>query len=248
MLMSTFGNSSSHGGANHSTQWLTPQEASRSQLAEFRQSLEGPAAQWFAKQPLTDFADFKEFCSKFKQRFHRPTAANEATRDLYNAQQEEHEFVNEFVVRFDNLLDLLPTRDHPWEATLKDAFLASLWESLQTTLKVINFNQSSLENVLVKALEVGEEIPHKETLVSPSRERGAQRALQCTRCSDSGHTALNWPRRCDKCDLKAHFTTKYEYNLLSKAATVNISKLDAAREDHDEPGPSNFHNSRQWNT
>ena len=72
---------------------------------------------------------------------------------FYALNQESHETVSQFVIRFQDLQ--LQTSRPITDNKLKDVFLEAIHEPLRTTLKMFDFGNQTIEQVIDKAISMG---------------------------------------------------------------------------------------------
>ena len=116
-------------------------------------SLDGLSANWFAQNSLRVFETFEKLTDKFLQLFNRQIPQKDLIAQFYALHQESHETVSQFVLHFQNLQLQIsrPIRDYE----LKDVFLEEIREPLRTTLKVFDFRNQTIEQVIDKAIVMG---------------------------------------------------------------------------------------------
>ena len=139
---------------NHGAQRLSAEAGDKSEIVEFVLSLDGYSANWFEQNGLHGFETFELMTSKFLQLFHRQIPQKDFIAQFYALYQEKHETISQFVIRFQNLQLQIsrPILDNE----LKDVFLEAVREPLRTTLKVFGFRNQNIDQVIDKAIEIGQ--------------------------------------------------------------------------------------------
>ena len=138
---------------NHGAQKLSAAAEDKSKIVEFVLSLDGYSTNWFAQNGLHGFETFEQLTNKFLQLFHRQIPQKDLIAQFYALYQEQHETVSQFMIRFQNL-QLQISRPIP-DNELKDVFLEAIREPLRTTLKVFDFWNQNIEQVIDKAIDMG---------------------------------------------------------------------------------------------
>ena len=212
---------------NHGAQRLSADAEDKSKIAEFVLSLDGYSANWFAQNGLQGFASFEILTSKFLQLFHRQIPQKDLIAQFYALYQEKNETVSQFVIRFQNL-QLQISRPIP-DNELKEVFLEAVKEPLRTTLKVFDFRNQTIEQVIDKAIEMGRPPINVQSMDMSALQRTLptmeelqfRQAVQCTTCLNTGHSAIECTLRthCTICHSKLHSVEQCEYNLLNKTTT-----------------------------
>ena len=146
---------------------------------------------------------------------------------FYALYQEQHETVSQFVIRFQNL-QLQISRPIP-DNELKDVFLEAIREPLRTTLKVFDFRNQNIEQVIDKAIAMGRQPINVRSMdmsalnrtLPTMEELQFRQAVQCTTCLNTGHSTIECSLRthCTICHSKLHSVEQCEYNLLNKTTT-----------------------------
>ena len=131
-------------------------------IAKFVLSLDGPSANWFGLNGLRAFESFEQLTTRFIQLFHRQVPQKDLIYQFYEAYQEQHETVSQFVIRFQNL-QLQISKTIPDEE-LKDIFLEAIREPLRTTLVVFDFRNQSINQLIDKALAMDQTHKNKNTM------------------------------------------------------------------------------------
>jgi hypothetical protein len=137
---------------NHGTQGLTPTEPEQSMIVEFKLSLEGKVARWYAQQDINTFTTFQELVDKFKELFQVKIDPTEVLKEYYSLQQQAGESVVEFLLRFRAVQALLDTT--PVEDIQKRQFLKALKEPLRSSFTLLDFSMVPLMEVVNWALNL----------------------------------------------------------------------------------------------
>ena len=217
---------------NHGAQRLSADAEDKSKIAEFVLSLDGYSANWFAQNGLQGFPSFEVLTSKFLQLFHQQIPQKDLIAQFYALYQEKNETVSQFVIRFQNL-QLQISRPIP-DNELKEVFLEAVKEPLRTTLKVFDFRNQTIEQVIDKAIEMGRPPVNVQSMDMSALQRTLptieelqfRQAVQCTTCLNTGHSAIECTLRthCTICHSKLHSVEQCEYNLLNKT-TASVRQI-----------------------
>ena len=238
---------------NHGAQRLSAAAEDKSKIAEFVLSLEGYSANWFAQNGLRGFETFEQLNNKFLQLFHRQIPQKDLIAQFYALYQEQQETVSQFVIRFQNL-QLQISRPIP-DNELKDVFLEAIREPLRTTLKVFDFRNQNIEQVIDKAIAMGRQPINVRSMdmsalnrtLPTMEELQFRQAVQCTTCLNTGHSTIECSLRthCTICHSKLHSVEQCEYNLLNKT-TAPVRQIFPENGYHNNQ--NSFNNGYQQNS
>ena len=136
--------------------------------------------------------------------------------------------MSQFVICFQNLQLQIsrPISDNE----LKDVFLEAIREPLRTTLKVFDFRNQNIKQVIDKAIAMGRPPINVRSMdmsalnhtLPTLEELQFRQTVQCTTCLNTGHSAIECSLRthCTICHSKLHSVEQCEYNLLNKTTTL----------------------------
>ena len=150
---------------------------------------------------------------------------------FYAIRQETNDKVPQFIIRFQSLRKQLTCSPTPEELT--EIFLTGLHEPLRTTLQLMDLSGQSIEEFIKRVLRLdGAQSMSMESLqeaLPTTEEMRFRQAIQCTRCLNLGHFALECTLRmhCPICHSRAHTLELCEYNLLNRNSTTNRATNDA---------------------
>ena len=112
----------------------------------------------------------------------------------------------------------------PSEDEVKEIFLTALREPLRTTLVVLDFRTSTINQIIDRVLDMDRAQNGNNMLMGAlqrvlPKEEDLQfrQAIQCTTYLNSGHSSLECTMRTQYllCHSKAHTMDQCEYNLLN---------------------------------
>ena len=133
------------------------------------------------------------------------------------------------------------TQRAPPEEDVKEIFLATLREPLRTTLVVLDFKTSTIDQVIYRVLDMdraqnGNHLSMRalQQALSTKEDLRFRLGIQCTTCLNPGHSSLECTMRmhCALCHSKAHTIEWCQYNILNRQVAL-VTQI----EPHEERQP-----------
>ena len=148
----------------------------------------------------------------------------EIVGQFYMTQHDPTETIQQFVIRFQEMHSQL-TRAPP-EEEAKTIILASLREPLRTVCAVIDFQTSTIDQVIAWVMEMDKNsswltMGALQRALPTEEDLRFRQVVQCTMCLNPDHSMVECTMRtqCMLCHSRSHTMEPCEYNLLNQQAT-----------------------------